>query len=72
MTELGFEVIGVDVDEAKIARLAAGEVPFYEPGLDDCCARTWPPAGCIFPRRWPRRPNSRRALRLRGHAAEKG
>jgi len=35
MTELGFEVIGVDVDEAKIARLAAGEVPFYEPGLDE-------------------------------------
>ncbi|HEX3812007.1 MAG TPA: UDP-glucose/GDP-mannose dehydrogenase family protein [Mycobacteriales bacterium] len=35
MTELGFEVIGVDVDESKIARLAAGEVPFYEPGLDE-------------------------------------
>src|SRR5579875_2951619 len=33
MTELGFEVIGVDVDAAKIAQLAAGEVPFYEPGL---------------------------------------
>jgi len=35
MTELGFEVIGVDVDAAKIARLSAGEVPFYEPGLDE-------------------------------------
>ena len=33
MTELGFEVIGLDVDAAKVARLAAGEVPFFEPGL---------------------------------------
>jgi UDPglucose 6-dehydrogenase len=34
MTELGFEVIGLDVDEAKVARLNAGEVPFFEPGLE--------------------------------------
>jgi UDPglucose 6-dehydrogenase len=34
MAELGHEVIGVDVDAAKLAKLAAGEVPFYEPGLD--------------------------------------
>jgi UDPglucose 6-dehydrogenase len=35
MTELGYEVIGLDVDEAKIAKLAAGEVPFFEPGLGE-------------------------------------
>jgi UDPglucose 6-dehydrogenase len=35
MVELGFDVIGLDVDEAKIARLRAGEVPFYEPGLPE-------------------------------------
>ncbi|WP_322778295.1 UDP-glucose/GDP-mannose dehydrogenase family protein [Frankia sp. Cas4] len=35
MAELGFEVIGVDVDPNKIARLAAGEVPFFEPGLEE-------------------------------------
>ncbi|WP_018295972.1 UDP-glucose dehydrogenase family protein [Corynebacterium lubricantis] len=35
MAELGHEVLGVDVDEAKIERLAAGEVPFYEPGLPE-------------------------------------
>jgi UDPglucose 6-dehydrogenase len=35
MAELGFEVLAVDVDADKIARLADGEVPFYEPGLDD-------------------------------------
>jgi UDPglucose 6-dehydrogenase len=33
--ELGYEVLGFDVDEAKIARLAGGEVPFHEPGLDE-------------------------------------
>ncbi len=35
MSSLGFEVIGVDVDAAKIALLNAGKVPFYEPGLQD-------------------------------------
>jgi UDPglucose 6-dehydrogenase len=35
MAELGHEVLGVDVDTAKLARLAAGEAPFFEPGLDE-------------------------------------
>jgi len=35
MASLGHEVIGIDVDEAKIATLAAGETPFFEPGLPD-------------------------------------
>ncbi len=39
MAELGYEVLGVDVDEAKIAKLAAGEVPFHEPGLDELLRR---------------------------------
>ena len=34
MAELGHEVLGVDVDAAKIETLAAGRAPFYEPGLD--------------------------------------
>jgi UDPglucose 6-dehydrogenase len=34
MASLGFEVVGIDVDPAKIDRLRRGEVPFYEPGLD--------------------------------------
>src|SRR5262245_57191002 len=33
--ELGYEVIGFDIDEAKIAKLAGGDVPFHEPGLDE-------------------------------------
>ena len=35
MSNLGFEVVGVDVDPAKIASLAAGKIPFYEPGLEE-------------------------------------
>jgi UDPglucose 6-dehydrogenase len=35
MAHLGHEVIGVDADERKISSLAAGRVPFYEPGLDE-------------------------------------
>src|ERR1700735_1212383 len=33
--ELGSEVFCVDVDAEKIARLQRGEVPIYEPGLDE-------------------------------------
>ncbi|WLP89127.1 UDP-glucose/GDP-mannose dehydrogenase family protein [Gordonia sp. NB41Y] len=39
MAELGHDVLGVDVDADKIARLAAGEVPFFEPGLSDLLRR---------------------------------
>lgn len=35
MAELGHEVIGVDVDPAKIQALSEGRVPFYEPGLPE-------------------------------------
>ena len=35
MAELGFDVLGLDVDEAKIAALQAGKVPFFEPGLPE-------------------------------------
>jgi len=35
MSSLGFQVIGIDVDSEKIASLSRGEVPFYEPGLDE-------------------------------------
>ena len=29
MAELGHEVVGVDIDPGKVAKLAAGDVPFY-------------------------------------------
>ncbi|MGH3744887.1 MAG: UDP-glucose dehydrogenase family protein, partial [Mycobacteriales bacterium] len=39
MAELGFEVLGVDVDPAKIDILNQGRVPFFEPGLDEILSR---------------------------------
>ncbi len=38
MASLGFDVVGIDVDPAKIALLSKGEIPFYEPGLDTLLA----------------------------------
>lgn len=37
--ELGYEVIGFDVDAEKIAKLNDGKVPFHEPGLDELLRR---------------------------------
>jgi len=39
MAELGYEVIGIDVEPEKIAELSAGRVPFYEPGLEELLAK---------------------------------
>jgi len=39
MAELGFRVIGVDVDQAKVDSLSAGSVPFFEPELEDLLKR---------------------------------
>jgi UDPglucose 6-dehydrogenase len=35
MAELGFDVLGVEIDDAKRDGLAAGKVPFFEPGLQE-------------------------------------
>jgi UDPglucose 6-dehydrogenase len=40
MADFGHDVVGIDVDEAKIADLAAGRPPFYEPGLPELLTRT--------------------------------
>ncbi|MBF6478660.1 UDP-glucose 6-dehydrogenase, partial [Nocardia cyriacigeorgica] len=39
MAELGHDVIGVDVDPGKVAKLSDGVVPFYEPGLPEVLER---------------------------------
>ncbi|MCX4640588.1 UDP-glucose/GDP-mannose dehydrogenase family protein [Streptomyces sp. P9-2B-2] len=39
MAELGFEVLGLDVVPEKIEMLQRGEVPMYEPGLEDLLRR---------------------------------
>ncbi|MES1183013.1 MAG: UDP-glucose/GDP-mannose dehydrogenase family protein [Myxococcales bacterium] len=38
----GTHVTCVDVDEKKLEKLRAGEVPFFEPGLGDLVKRNWP------------------------------
>lgn len=35
MASLGYTVIGIDSDHEKIARLSKGELPFFEPGLEE-------------------------------------
>ncbi|HEV7956092.1 MAG TPA: UDP-glucose/GDP-mannose dehydrogenase family protein [Marisediminicola sp.] len=40
MAALGFDVLGVDVDENKVASLNAGVVPFFEPGLPEKLGET--------------------------------
>ena len=40
MASIGHDVVGYDVDEARIARLSAGEAPFFEPGFDDLLRET--------------------------------
>ncbi|MGK2865429.1 MAG: UDP-glucose dehydrogenase family protein [Mycobacterium sp.] len=35
MAEMGHEVLGVEIDAKRIAKLQNGEVPFYEPGIAD-------------------------------------
>ncbi len=40
MADFGHEVIGVDIDEAKVKDLAAGRAPFFEPGLPELLQRT--------------------------------
>jgi len=39
LAELGHQVLGVDVDAAKLAKLEAGEIPFFEPGLAEVLHR---------------------------------
>ncbi|MEV8370937.1 UDP-glucose/GDP-mannose dehydrogenase family protein [Microbacterium sp. NPDC064584] len=35
MASIGHDVVGIDVDENKIASLSKGEAPFFEPGLPE-------------------------------------
>jgi UDPglucose 6-dehydrogenase len=42
MAQLGHDVVGVDVDAEKVALLASGRAPFYEPGLPELLAEVGP------------------------------
>ncbi len=35
MAELGHEVVGTDVDQARVDSLSESRAPFHEPGFDD-------------------------------------
>jgi UDPglucose 6-dehydrogenase len=39
MAEFGHDVLGIDVDQTKVDRLNAGDVPFFEPGLVELLQR---------------------------------
>lgn len=39
MAELGHDVVGIDTDADKVALLASGEAPFYEPGFNELLRR---------------------------------
>ena len=39
--EMGNHVVCVDIDTDKLARLNRGEIPIYEPGLDQLVARNF-------------------------------
>ncbi len=39
LADVGNRVVCVDIDQGKIDRLNAGEIPIYEPGLDDLVER---------------------------------
>ncbi|MFH5824241.1 UDP-glucose dehydrogenase family protein [Georgenia sp. AZ-5] len=39
MAELGHDVVGIDVDPAKVALLSQGRAPFHEPGFEEVLRR---------------------------------
>ncbi len=39
LADLGHNVVGLDIDEQRVAALQAGTVPFFEPGLQDLLAQ---------------------------------
>ena len=46
IADFGHEVVCVDKDAAKIAALERGEIPIYEPGLQELLRRTSNKEGC--------------------------
>lgn len=48
LAKLGHQVVGVDNDEAKVARLQSGEPTIYEPGLEELMAETQKSGRLVF------------------------
>ena len=51
LADFGHHVVCVDKDAAKIAALERGEIPIYEPGLQELVANNVKAAGCHLQRR---------------------
>ena len=52
MADLGHDVIALDTDAAKVAALASGRAPLFEPGLDDLLQRTLASGHLTFTTDW--------------------
>src|SRR6266702_5684975 len=48
LAKLGHQVVGVDIDEAKVARLRSGEPTIYEPGLEELMRETQKSGRLVF------------------------
>ena len=48
LAETGNDVVCCDIDQEKIRRLNAGEIPIYEPGLEPLVARNLTDARLSF------------------------
>src|SRR5207247_7468628 len=46
--KLGHQGVGVDIDEAKVARLRSGEPTIYEPGLEELMRETQKSGRLVF------------------------
>ena len=64
--DFGNDVVCVDVDAQKIARLKRGEMPIYEPGLDTLVAKNAAGGASVLDRR------RRRHRGRRGGASRRG
>ena len=72
MATLGHEVVGIDTDMAKIDALAAGDAPFYEPGLPELLEEALATGRLKFSSDIADVQWVRRALHLRRHAPAAG
>ena len=48
LAKLGHRVVGVDIDEAKVARLRSGVATIYEPGLEELMQETQKSGRLVF------------------------
>jgi UDPglucose 6-dehydrogenase len=48
LASMGHEVVGMDSDQEKVAKLKDGQVPFFEPGLQDLLTKEMESGGLSF------------------------